>query len=218
MLTHQVDLADVDPSVYSRSYQVGQRVQDTGLGRAARATGDFFTTPGMSKLGRGFGKVGKFLGKTGIPIFEVLDFVDKVDYLSGGASRRITQEAAESGDLEQILSRYVLLQQERAFHTSGGGLDVVGRLLGTGATAFEEDYFEREGGLRDIGSLWSGLEWAERLPVLDPLLTAIDKIEKGVGGRVFDTLTDPTGLLVSGETDVQLGQLQQLIGDKRIAT
>ena len=212
-----VDLADVDPSVYSRSYQVGQRVQDTGLGRAARATGDFFTTPGMSKLGRGFGKVGKFLGKTGIPIFEVLDFVDKVDYLSGGASRRITQEAAESGDLEQILSRYELLQQERAFHTSGGGLDVVGRLLGTGATAFEEDYFEREGGLRDIGSLWSGLEWAERLPVLDPLLTAIDKIEKGVGGRVFDTLTDPTGLLVSGETDVQLGQLQQLIGDKRIA-
>ena len=213
------NIADIDPRIYSRSYGLGQRFQDTGiggrLGRGVRATGDFLGSPGMRKFGRGLGKFGKFLGKTGIPVFEVLDLMDKVDYFTGGSTRRITQEAVETGDLDTILSRYELLQQERAFHTTGGGLDVVGRLLGTGATAFEEDYFEREGGLRDIGSWWSGLEWAERLPVIDPFLTAVDKIEKGIGGRVFDAVTDPTGRLVTSEVDVQMGQLQELLTYKR---
>ena len=213
------NIADIDPRIYSRSYGLGQRFQDTGiggrLGRGVRATGDFLGSPGMRKLGRGLAKTGRFLGKTGIPVFEVLDFMDKVDYFTGGSTRRITQEAVETGDLDQILSRYELLQQERAFHTTGGGLDVVGRLLGTGATAFEEDYFEREGGLRDIGSWWSGLEWAERLPVVDPFLTAVDKIEKGVGGRMFDAISDPTGRLVTSEVDVQMGQLQELLTYKR---
>ena len=208
------DIGDVDARQYSRSYQFGQRVQDTGIGRGARRVFDALGT-GARVAGRVGSIAGKTVGKA-IPILEVLDLADKIDYFSGGATRRITQEAVETGDIDTILGRYELLQQERAFHT-GSGLDVVGRLLGTGATAFEEDYFEREGGLRDIGSLWSGLEWAEQIPVLDPIMVAWDKIEKGIGGRVFDAITDPTGRLVAGETDVQLGQLQQLLEERQIA-
>ena len=209
------DIGDIDPSVYTRSYQVGQRLQDTGLGRGLRGLSDTFSA---ARSARGVGTTLRWAGKLGKlvpPGFEILDFMDKVDYFTGGSTRRITQEAVETGDLDTILSRYELLQKERAFHTTGGGLDVVGRLLGSGITEFEEDYFKREGGLRDIGSLWSGLEWAERLPVIDPFLTAVDKIEKGIGGRVFDTVTDPTGRLVTSEVDVQMGQLQELLTYKR---
>ena len=211
------DLADLDARVYSRGYQLGQRLRDTRLGRgASRVLGGVGRFSG-SGAGRFAGRLGKLVGKVAPPGFELLDFADKVDYLTGGAAQRITQEAVESDNLENILSRFELLQQERAFHTTTGGLDVVGRLLGTDMTAFEADYFEREGGLRDIGSLWSGLEWAERLPIIDPVFTTIDKIEKGILGRVFDAAADPTGQLVAGQTDVQLGQLQEILTDKRIA-
>ena len=212
------DIADIDPRIYSRSYQLGQRFQDTGIGgrlsRGVRATGDFLGSSGMRKFGRGLGKFGKFLGKTGIPIFELADLADKIDYFGGTAHKRITGDVVAGGDTDEIIERYRMLAESREFHT-GSGLDVVGRLLGTGPTALEADYYEREGGLRDIGSWWSGLEWAERLPVVDEITVAWDKIEKGSLGRLFQTYADPTGRFAREDIDEQMAQIAVVLEQKR---
>ena len=198
------DLADVDPSVYSRSYQTGQRLQGSRLGRGARRVFDALGTG--AKVA---GKVGSIAGKTvgrAVPLLELLDIADKVDYFGGFAAKRITEDVVAGGDKDEVIERYRMLAESRAFHT-GTGLDVVGRLLGTGQTELEADYFEREGGLRDIGSLWSGLEWAERLPVLDPIAMAWDTVEKGAGGRLFKTYSDPTGRFAREDIDEQMEQI-----------
>ena len=212
------DIADIDPRIYSRSYALGQRFQDTGIGgrlsRGVRATGDFLGSPGMRKFGRGLGKFGKFLGKTGIPIFELADLADKIDYFGGTAHKRITGDVIAGGDKNEMIERYRMLAESREFHT-GSGLDVVGRLLRTGPTALEADYYEREGGLRDIGSWWSGLEWAERLPVVDEITVAWDKIEKGGLGRLFQTYADPTGRFAREDIDEQMAQIGAVLEQKR---
>ena len=178
-----------------------------------RATGDFLGSPGMRKFGRGLGKFGKFLGKTGIPIFELADLADKIDYFGGAAHKRITGDVIAGGDTDEMIERYRMLAESREFHT-GSGLDVVGRLLGTGPTALETDYYKREGGLRDIGSWWSGLEWAERLPVIDEITVAWDKIEKGSLGRLFQAYADPTGRFGREDIDEQMAQIGAVLEHK----
>ena len=198
------DLADVDPSVYSRSYQAGQRLQGSRLGRGAMRVFDALGT-GAKVVGKVGGIAGKTIGKA-VPLLELLDIADKIDYFGGFAAKRITEDVVAGGDKDEVIERYRMLAESRAFHT-GAGLDVVGRLLGTGQTEIEADYFEREGGLRDIGSLWSGLEWAERLPVLDPIAMAWDTVEKGAGGRLFQAYSDPTGRFAREDIDEQMEQI-----------
>ena len=209
------DLADVDSRIYSRGYQfrqkLGHRIGETRVGGAAQR---FFGTEGMGKLGRGLAKTGKIFGKVAgkaFPVLEILDLADKLDYFSGGAAERITGDVIAGGDTDAIIDRYRMLAEQRAFQT-GSGLGVVGSLLTSRETDFEADYFEREGGLRDIGSLWSGLEWAERIPVLDPILTLWDKVEKGYGGRLFQAYADPTGRFAREDIDEQMAQVTEALG------
>ena len=189
---------------YSRSYQAGQRLQGSRLGRGAMRVFDALGT-GAKVVGKVGGIAGKTIGKA-VPLLELLDIADKIDYFGGFAAKRITEDVVAGGDKDEVIERYRMLAESRAFHT-GAGLDVVGRLLGTGQTEIEADYFEREGGLRDIGSLWSGLEWAERLPVLDPIAMAWDTVEKGAGGRLFQAYSDPTGRFAREDIDEQMEQI-----------
>ena len=199
------NIADIDPRIYSRSYQAGQRFQGSRFGRGLGRVLDV-AIPTARGLGTGLKWAGKVAGY-GLGGLEVLDVMDKYDYFTGGAERRITQEALESGDLDEQIARFGLLGGERTRRSLPRGER--GRaLMSLEFSPFEEDYFEREGGLRDIGNLWSGLKWAERLPVLDPAMVALDKYwEKGLRGRLVETMTDLGGRAGRERIDEQMGEL-----------
>ena len=202
-----VDLADVDSRIYSRGYQFGQRIQETGFGRGASRVFDVLGR-GAGIAGRVGGIAGKTVGKA-LPILELFDVLDKADYFTGGAERRITGEVLQEGDTSDIIDRYRMLAESRALHTEGG-YGVFRNLLSTGPTELDTDYFEREGGLRDIGSMplvGGALKWAERIPVLDQATVFWDKVEKGAVGRVVHAYADPTGRGARERIDEQMEQI-----------
>lgn len=210
-LDADADIDALDAGRFTRSYELGQRFRGTAVGQRLAPVADALSRFGGSGAVRGLGRGARFVGTVAskaFPVLELLDVVDKVDYLTGGAERRITTDVLKEGDVDEILNRFQLLTESRQLRT-GSGFGVVSNLFRAGRTGLEEDYFEREGGLRDIGSLWSGLEWAERLPVVDPVLTAWDKVEKGPLGRLYDIYTDPTGRHTRGRIDEQLQALTE---------
>ena len=173
---------------------LGRRFRGTRFGGAIGSVLEA-VTPAARVAGGALGATGKVagkvLGKALIPL-EALDLYDKALYFTGTSDAMRTAEVAQGGDQAEIQRRYSLLIDEYSQY-AGGGMDAFRRLLG-GETAFEADYFQREGALRELGNIHESLGFAERLPVVDPVLMLIDRVEKGLGGRVVDMVSDPTEL------------------------
>ena len=222
-LASDIDLDSFDPETMTRAYGAGQKMQGTRVGEALKdilnAGSDILRSHGARKFGRGVQKTarigGKILGHT-LEGFEILDAMDKYDYFTGGAEQRITQESLDTGNITEMIDRYQLLAQER-YRRSGTMAERTGDLFSLEFTPLEEDYFEREGGLRDIGDLWSGLKWAERLPVIDPAMVALDKYwEKGTRGRLVEATVDKGGRHGRDRVDQQLATLRASIERKAL--
>ena len=223
------DLDTFDAESLTRSRATGRRLAGTRTGSVLRAgfgaadrvigpVGDFMRKPRQIRLGsrgldftwaRGLSKFAKILP----PGLEILDIADKVMYFTGMEQADVTRQVLEGGDINEMIERYRLLAESRAFHT-GGGLGVVSNLLTSRETGLEHDLFERKGGLREIGEfplIGGALGWAARLPGIDPLAVAWDKIERGIGGRYFAAASDPTGRLARGQIDVEIEKVSQAI-------
>ena len=201
----RMDKILTDP-LNTRGADFGRAVGRSRFGGAARKASDAIgMTSDMLKLAKSM-KLVKSVGKIGglaLGGLEFLDIAEKLQYHTGDVFSRMTEEVAVGGNTPEIMERYAELLGEKEFY-GGGTLGNIGKLTkgafsllwgGSDFSPLEESYFEKEGGLRDIGSTPGAgkyLEWAERLPVVDPALVAFDRLEKGRAGKLLDLIKDPT--------------------------
>ena len=193
----------------TRGADLGRRFGRTAIGRkvsgAVTSISDFAQSPKGMKTG----KVFKGVGITALKAFEGFDLLDRIEYWTGGAQERIVQEAAAGADVDEMLRWYTALQEEHGEYAEGG-MSAFKRLWG-GQTPFEAEYLEREGALRDIGSLHESLEPFERLPVVDPVLMLADKFEKIAADRILSMAIDPKGIHHKTELEIGLERLQPVL-------